>query len=110
MAIADYYDGLDKLAEDHGGTDFVKISPSQAASFFTNTTMWYRETLLGEKQIIEKGLNPDDFRDYISFFKFGCPPHGGAGIGPGRIVMQILNLPSIKEATFLPRDVKRLTP
>ena len=53
MAIADYYDGLDKLAEDHGGTDFVKISPSQAASFFTNTTIWYRETLLGEKRVIE---------------------------------------------------------
>lgn len=53
MAISDYYAGLDKLAEDHGGTDFVKISPSQAASFFTNTTIWYRETLLGEKRVIE---------------------------------------------------------
>ena len=63
-----------------------------------------------ETQIREKGLNPQDFADYISFFKFGCPPHGGAGIGPGRIVMQILNLPSVKEATFLTRDVKRLTP
>ena len=63
-----------------------------------------------EAQIKEKGLNPEDFADYISFFKFGCPPHGGAGIGPGRIVMQILNLPSVKEATYLTRDVKRLTP
>lgn len=63
-----------------------------------------------EKQIAEKGLNVEDFKDYISFFRYGCPPHGGAGIGPGRIVMQILNLPSVKEASFLPRDVKRLTP
>jgi aspartyl-tRNA synthetase len=63
-----------------------------------------------EAQIKEKGLNSEDFADYISFFKFGCPPHGGAGIGPGRIVMQILNLPSVKEATYLTRDVKRLTP
>ena len=48
MAIADYYDGLDKLAEDHGGTDFVKISPSQAADFFSSTRQWYGQTLLGE--------------------------------------------------------------
>lgn len=63
-----------------------------------------------EKQISEKGLNPEDFKDYIEFFKYGCPPHGGVGIGPGRIVMQILNLNSVKESSFLPRDVKRLNP
>jgi nondiscriminating aspartyl-tRNA synthetase len=63
-----------------------------------------------EKQIAEKGLNVSDFKDYIDFFKYGCPPHGGAGIGPGRIIMQILNLSSVKESSFLPRDVKRLNP
>jgi len=63
-----------------------------------------------EEQIKEKGLEITDFSDYVSFFKYGCPPHGGAGIGPGRIVMQMLNLPSVKEATYLTRDVKRLTP
>jgi len=63
-----------------------------------------------EKQIKEKGIEVETVSDYLNFFRFGCPPHGGAGIGPGRIVMQILNLSSIKEATFLPRDVKRLNP
>jgi aspartyl-tRNA synthetase len=63
-----------------------------------------------EKQIAEKGLNVGDFKDYIDFFRYGCPPHGGAGIGPGRIVMQILNLSSVKESSFIPRDVKRLNP
>ena len=48
MAISDYYDGLDKLAEDHGGSDFVKISPSQAADFFSSTRQWYGQTLLDE--------------------------------------------------------------
>ncbi len=62
------------------------------------------------KQAQEKGMDLDALRDYISFFKFGCPPHGGGGIGPGRIVMQILELPNVREATFLPRDVKRLNP
>lgn len=63
-----------------------------------------------EEQIKEKGLDVSQFSDYISFFKYGSPPHGGAGIGPGRIIMQMLNLPSVKEATYLTRDVKRLTP
>lgn len=62
------------------------------------------------KQAKEKGLSETSLSDYLKFFKFGCPPHGGVGIGPGRIVAQILDLPSVKEATFLPRDVKRLRP
>ncbi|HSX39914.1 MAG TPA: aspartate--tRNA(Asn) ligase, partial [Candidatus Saccharimonadales bacterium] len=67
------------------------------------------------KQAQEMGVNVaslkmDAIKNYLDFFKYGCPPHGGAGIGPGRIIMKILDLPSVKEATFLPRDVKRLTP
>lgn len=62
------------------------------------------------KQAAEKGLTEESLSDYLKFFKFGCPPHGGVGIGPGRIVAQILGLPSVKEVTFLPRDVKRLRP
>ena len=62
------------------------------------------------KQAAEKGLTEESLSDYLQFFKFGCPPHGGVGIGPGRIVAQILGLASVKEATFLPRDVKRLRP
>jgi nondiscriminating aspartyl-tRNA synthetase len=58
----------------------------------------------------EKGMDPKLLENYINFFKYGCPPHGGVGIGPGRIVMQILDLQSVKETAFLPRDVKRLTP
>lgn len=63
-----------------------------------------------EKQAVAKGMNLEELKDYINFFRYGCPNHGGAGIGPGRIVMKILGLDSIKEACFLPRDVKRLTP
>lgn len=61
-------------------------------------------------QAKEKGMNVESLDDYLNFFKFGCPPHGGAGIGPGRLVMKILNIPSVKEVTFLPRDVRRLKP
>src|SRR3989339_1625337 len=58
-----------------------------------------------EKQAKEKGMDVESLRGYMDFFKYGCPPHGGVGIGPGRIIMQMLDLPSVKEATLLPRDV-----
>lgn len=55
-------------------------------------------------------MNLEPLKDYINFFRYGCPPHGGAGIGPGRFIMKILDLPNVREATYLPRDVKRLNP
>ena len=62
------------------------------------------------KQAKERGLTAESLSDYLNFFKYGCPPHGGVVIGPGRIVAQILGLSSVKESAFLPRDVKRLRP
>lgn len=63
-----------------------------------------------EKQATDKGMNLEPLTDYINFFKYGCPPHGGGGIGPGRFIMKLLDLPNVREATYLPRDVKRLNP
>jgi len=63
-----------------------------------------------EKQAKEMGMELEPLQDYLNFFRYGCPPHGGIGFGPVRLITKILDLPSIKEATFLPRDVKRLTP
>jgi aspartyl-tRNA synthetase len=62
------------------------------------------------EQAKEKGMDLEQLNYYIDFFRYGCPPHGGIGLGPGRVIMQLMGLSSVKEATFLPRDVKRLTP
>ena len=62
-----------------------------------------------EKQAKEKGLG-DDIKFYKDFFKYGCPPHGGFGIGVDRMTMLLLGLPSIKETQFLFRGPNRLTP
>lgn len=62
------------------------------------------------QQAKEKGLNLALIQHYLNFFRYGCPPHGGAGIGPGRMIMQLLNIESIREATYIYRGVKRLTP
>ena len=63
-----------------------------------------------EKQIIEKGLNPKDLQFYLDFFKYGCPPHGGFGVGLARIIMRIFEIDNIREATFIYRGPTRLNP
>ncbi|MCX6760244.1 MAG: aspartate--tRNA(Asn) ligase [Candidatus Nealsonbacteria bacterium] len=62
------------------------------------------------KQIKEQGLPLKPFESYLSFFKYGCPPHGGFAPGPSRMLMKILNLQNVREVTYLYRGVKRLTP
>ncbi|KAI9697482.1 MAG: hypothetical protein M1820_007817 [Bogoriella megaspora] len=50
------------------------------------------------------------FKDYVNSFKYGCPPHGGGGIGLERIVMLWLGLPNVRLASLFPRDPGRLAP
>ena len=59
-------------------------------------------------QAEEKGLL-EDVKFYLEFFKYGCPPHGGFGLGIDRLTMLFLGL-SIKEVQFLFRGPNRLTP
>lgn len=61
-----------------------------------------------KKQADEKGLG-EDIKFYLEFFKYGCPPHGGFGLGVDRLTMVLLNLP-IREAMFLFRSPNRLNP
>lgn len=126
---------LSKMIKEETGHDFVFVTdwPAEARPFYhmryedkpeitKSFDLLYKglEVTTGSQrehrydvlisQAKEKGMNVESLQDYLNFFKFGCPPHGGAGIGPGRLVMKILNIPSVKEVTFLPRDVRRLKP
>jgi len=60
------------------------------------------------KQAEEKGLEAD-VEHYLEFFKYGCPPHGGFGMGLDRLTMLALDI-AIKEVMFLFRGPNRLTP
>ena len=62
------------------------------------------------RQLAEKGLSAKPMRDYLNCFRYGCPPHGGLGLGLGRLLMVLLGLGSIREAAFLFRGPNRLTP
>lgn len=61
-----------------------------------------------KKQAEEKGL-VEDVKFYLEFFKYGCPPHGGFGIGVDRITMLMFNV-GIKEAMYIFRGPDRLNP
>lgn len=57
-----------------------------------------------------RGMDIDDFEDYLTMHKYGMPPHGGMGLGLERIVQNILGLDNIKKATAFPRDRDRIRP
>ncbi len=58
----------------------------------------------------KRGMNIDDFEDYLTMHKYGMPPHGGMGLGLERIVENLLGLANIKQATAFPRDRDRIRP
>jgi aspartyl-tRNA synthetase len=66
-----------------------------------------------ERLSAQAAANPsrvEVIRPYLDFFRHGCPPHGGFGLGLSRALTCLLGLSDVREATFLPRDRHRLTP
>ncbi|MDR1337751.1 MAG: aspartate--tRNA(Asn) ligase [Rickettsiales bacterium] len=61
-------------------------------------------------QVAEKGLKQDGLQWYLDCFRFGMPPHGGFGLGGGRLIKQLLDLPSVRDADFLYRGPNRIMP
>lgn len=63
-----------------------------------------------EAQARQKGLDPEELSFYLDFFRYGVPPHGGFGMGLARVLMLMLGLPNLREATYLFRGPTRLLP
>ncbi|MFI9273708.1 aspartate--tRNA(Asn) ligase [Kitasatospora sp. NPDC052896] len=61
-------------------------------------------------QATEKGMALEPLASYLDCFRYGTPPHGGFGLGLGRVLMVLLGLGSIRDAGFLFRGPNRLTP
>lgn len=57
-----------------------------------------------EKKMREAKIDPETMADYLNGFKWGCPPHGGGGVGLDRVVMLMLKLGDIRWASLIPRD------
>lgn len=121
------------IAEEHGH-DFVFVTdyPAEVRAFYhmrypgTNVTksfdlLWKGlEVTTGAQrehryeqlvtQAKEKGYALAPLEDYFSFFRYGCPPHGGLGVGLTRLLMCITGLSNVREVTFLYRGINRLRP
>ena len=62
------------------------------------------------EQAKSKGLDPEELDFYLDFFRYGVPPHGGFGMGLSRVLMLMLQLPNLRETTYLFRGPTRLLP
>lgn len=63
-----------------------------------------------EARMAAKGMDTAAFDYHLRAFDYGMPPHAGCGIGLERLLMALTGIQDIKDATFYPRDVDRLTP
>ena len=63
-----------------------------------------------EERMKNKGFKLDPFDYHLRVFDYGVPPHAGCGIGLERLMMALTGTENIRDVTFYPRDVDRLTP
>ena len=63
-----------------------------------------------EERMKNKGFKIDAFDYHLKVFDYGVPPHAGCGIGLERLMMALTGTENIRDVTFYPRDVDRLTP
>jgi nondiscriminating aspartyl-tRNA synthetase len=61
-------------------------------------------------KMMARGMNPDEFTNFLMIHKHGMPPHGGLGIGLERLTMKLLDEQNVRETTMFPRDLSRLEP
>ncbi|HMI90655.1 MAG TPA: aspartate--tRNA(Asn) ligase [Polyangiales bacterium] len=128
---------LSKHAQREHGTSFVFLTdyPADARPFYTmrEGTMSRSFDLLwrgieltsgGQRehrydvlrsQVTDAGMAPEAVASYLEpyfleMFRHGCPPHGGFGIGINRLLMALLGLPSIREASYVFRGPGRFVP
>lgn len=52
-----------------------------------------------------RGMNIEDYNDYISLRRFGSVPHSGFGLGLERIIMYVTGVQNIRDVILYPRTV-----
>ena len=53
----------------------------------------------------KRGMNEEDYTDYIELRKFGSVPHSGFGLGFERILMYVTGISNIRDVILYPRTV-----
>ncbi|MEM0232689.1 MAG: aspartate--tRNA(Asn) ligase [Candidatus Nezhaarchaeales archaeon] len=121
------------LSEELGGYYFIIDWPTKTKPFYIKPRrddekvsesfdlMWHHIELASggsriylreelEESIRNKGLNPENFQEYLKVFDYGMPPHAGWGLGLSRFLMVLTGRSNIREVVLFPRDRTRLTP
>lgn len=57
-----------------------------------------------EENMRKSGIKPDSMEEYVEGFRWGAPPHAGAGVGLERLLMLILKLGNIRLGSLFHRD------
>lgn len=60
------------------------------------------------EHVKEWGIDTKKIQLYLDAFKYGMPPEGGFSFGVERIIMNILGLSNVREASLFPRDMERV--
>jgi nondiscriminating aspartyl-tRNA synthetase len=122
---------LGKVVKEKFGTDYYILDkfPVSARPFYampdpnnknvTNSFDFFcrgQEILSGGQRIHDAdmllknleiwNIDPRTMEDYVQGFEYGAPPHGGGGIGLERLLMLLLKLGDIRNASLFHRDPK----
>lgn len=57
-----------------------------------------------------RNMKVEEFESYLTFHKYGAPPHGGLGLGLERLTMNLLGFKNVRYTSMYPRDINRVTP
>ena len=124
---------LGQVIKERLGTDYYVLDkfPASARPFYAmpdpNDPKWTnsfdifvrgQEILSGGQRIHDAkmlaakmeacNMDPKTMQEYMDGFEWGAPPHGGGGIGLERILMLLLKLGDIRNASLFPRDPRSL--
>lgn len=124
---------IGRWAKEEKGSDFIFIThyPVEKRPFYTfedpedvgytlSADLLFRgvEIMTGGQRIHDleileenakkRGIDIKKSELYFQAFKYALPPEGGFSFGSERIVMQLLNLQNIREASLFPRDMERV--
>jgi len=62
------------------------------------------------QNLVDMGLDPEEFAFYVDGFRYGAPPHAGWGLGVARLLMVLTGAGNVRETVLFPRDRRRVTP
>jgi len=124
---------LSKIVEEESGSEFLFVTefPHDKRAFYHMKDPHNQEYALGFdllwkgveittgaqrehrtehliKNAEERGIKTETLQEYFDYFRYGCPPHGGFGMGTERVLMKLLGYSTVLETSFLPNTPNRL--